>query len=463
MRKSNLLARGETRRTVFKGFSFDGKANTLWGNAAASSNCEIDKGELRTGAGGELQPLGGFGEVMFTSLNFDVQAIFSTPHIVGDTETQKLGVLTSGGMVSLYDSADGYLKMAYSFGEGMRMLLARNLSGDAVIIFYGEKGAFVHTKQGTPASMGVNTASFAACFFQGRAFIGKLPHKLLFSAPYEPTHYDVSIDDGGEIDLPQETGNVVGMFSMKNKVFLLYEYGIAMLETGGSAREFRVKKLSYDGGKIFGSSAGVVGLGGEKAFFLAEDGLYVFNGAYAKRICAYLPISPIRGTQVCNHVEFEGKYFLQYEDEIYGKRGVIIDAETEEGYFAFTATGLQNYEGRGVCIFDKAVRMLKTDGALPSGEEYVFVAQKLSLGNAGKKTVVALEITGFGEMELILGNGKIEKKFALTFPENGGVCKVLPRLRGEAFSLTIKLKKGASVREIAAVTEVCKGVKGGGY
>lgn len=459
MRERNCVAEGKTVRTRFDGFSFSRETGKLCGDTGESKNCEIEDGVLSVGMGGTALPLGSFEDVYAPDLNFSIRSFFPVKLTKNGAIIQTLAALTYNGEIKVYDSGEWKTKSV--FGESVRAMKAYNLDGNCVYLVVGENGLYLLNEQGGLLMRVLEKGSKAACFFQGRLFVAKLPDTIMYSAPYEPTDFTQSVEEAGDVKLPLDGGSIVAIKGMQDKLFIFYEYGILEMGIAGSARAFSVKKISYNGGKILSDSVGVCAtLGGEKAFFLAQDGLYVFNGKGAKRVCKNLDIRAVADSETRACTVAEGKYCLQYEDEKRGQRGVIVDVLREEGYFSFACEGLQTYDGHGLCVFDQTILTLQNGGDLPQDETYTFSAFELTFGTEKKKLLKELSFVGRGEAEVWIGNGKREKRFLLSFNSfRENACTIKPMLRGEKFTLRLRLEYGTKLYACEAVTEVCQGVK----
>lgn len=440
----------------FGGFALgEGKAGLLVGKE--SENCACGNGVLGTGVGTALYRMQD-GDVLPLPGSLPEIDGFFFVYEKGEEGgyTEALGFISTVGSVYIYSAYTSGFVLWHSFGVRMKALAAMDENEEWVTLFIGEAGVFRYAASG-PVATAITSASTAACVFKDRVFCAVEPFTVRYGAPLKPTAFGESINDGGRICFPSERGKIVALVPFREKIFVFYEYAIASLEAAGAARDFLFEKLSYHGGRIFGDSVGVCSVGGEKIFFLAEDGLYAFDGSKAESICADLKISPLRGEQVCNHACFEGKYFLRFPDVNGEKRAVVVDAETEKGYYAFAPEGLCSVGGRGFCSSDSRVRTLAFDGDLPKGETYTFSATGQTFGVRGVKTLKTLVFEGEGTFGVCVSNGRKEKTVDLQFEE--GVAKAKIGLKGKAFSLKFVLTKGTLLRKMTAEISKLKGLK----
>ncbi|MBQ8322563.1 MAG: hypothetical protein IJX91_01205 [Clostridia bacterium] len=447
-----------TVRASFNGFAVGGKKTKGVLTAGACKNCDCSDGYLRAGAGArEYIPSSLESVILAANMPEPDRFFFLAKKESGGGYAEKLGYISTAGTVYVYDESAASWANVYSFGKRMRPLTAIDTDGNASNLFIGEKGLYTCSYEGDMASTGVTAASRAACFFKGRLYYVKEPFTLVYSAPYSATEFTADIDDGGNVRFPSEDGKIVALLPFKEKLYLFYEYGIAELTPAGTAREFVFRKVGYGGGRIFGDSVGACEAGGEKAFFLAEDGVYAFDGTSTKKACKNLRITPVRGGQVCNHAVFEGKYFVVYPSTDGEKKGLIVDAESGEGYFAFAPEGVSDHRGLAFCSFGLRVRVLSKDGALPSGEERVFSAGGIDFDTRGVKTLKRLLLTGGGSVRVAVSDGKNTQSFESAF-ENGSM-ELKASLKGESFSIKLALEKDAEVRSVTAEAQTLGGIK----
>lgn len=448
--KDVLSVKTHCLRVAGSGFTFgkkSGKSLKKW--SSRGKNCAIQDGALTTGVGLDEYRLEN-GDELFLAANLPrVDSFFYIyeKSTESDGYGKRLGFLSAAGSAYIYDFALDAFALWHTFGERMIAVTAMNEAEIPVTVFVGKSGVFSYANE-APLATEILTASPIACVFKDRVFCVVDPFTVRYSALLQPTDFCEKIEGGGRFCFPSEAGEIVGLLPFKEKIFVLYERGIASLLAAGAPRDFRLEKVEYGGGKIFGSSAGVCSVGGEKAFFLAEDGLYRFDGETVKKICLGLDIQPLRGGQVCVHAEFEGKYFLIFTDQNGEKRALVVDADSEDGYDTFVPESVGIAGGQALCSFHNQVRSLSLAGEIPTNEEYVFIAEGLDFGMDGVKTLKALSFTGEGAFTLVVSNGRTEKTFAAIF--ESGRANVKVGLKGESFSVKCVLEKGARVQTAEA-------------
>lgn len=448
--KEALRCKSRKRKFVFE--NFDVGTTTRGGvlSAVSSKNCEYGKGALRAGVGVEDLLLEGGVKVEFTAIE-ETRALFLWETVGANALFEKtVGAIVADGSVWFFNMATSSWQLIRRFNVPMRAISSRNQEGENLLILYGEAGVFAYAFLGDLKKIYPYEAS-AACVCQGRLFLAVDGKKIVYSAPYNPTNFAASIDEGGAVELPGDWGKMVDVVSFQNEVCILYEYGLGILKIAGSARDFKFEKIGYGGGRIFAGSAGVCSVGGEKLFFLAEDGVYVFDGKRVERSCKNLAISPIGHTQVCDHAQFDGKYLVSFIDKNGEKKGVVVDAESGRGYEAFAPFGLSSSLGEALCLGTGYVCKLKDSGQLPPTERAEFCVKKLRFGGGEKTLLKGLRFFGKGAIEVVARCGENSKRQTLSFAD--GEAYMPLRLRGREFSLQIRLDAGSEISKIEATTE----------
>ncbi len=459
--KSVLRAKSRRKSIVFERFAVN-EAGSEAGRsvesgvliADESENCDLSGGTLKRGWGVQTYAIPN-GSALADSRSLPkADAYFHIAKRLSDGSYEdKPAFITDTGVLYVYGEQDFAVEHVFTG----RVRCASLMDGEQNVqtVFLTENGLFLYDEAEGVVPLREGKTGISACVCKSRLFCVAKPFTLLYSAPLNGSNFASSIDDGGEICLPSDWGEIVALATMKDSVYVFYERGIARVETAGSAREFSVTKIGYGGGRIFGDSVGVCAVGGEKAFFLTTDGLYSFDGARAKKICRNLQLSPLEVGQVCNHAEKDGKYFVCFTDKKGEKRGVIVDAESGLGYRAFAAKGLSGSRGKVLCSAAGYIYEAVSDGVLPSGAEALFSVEKTDFGTEGVKTLHSVRITGAGEAEVSVSNGVRKKTRRISL--DGGEQTVRVGLRGTHFTLALRLKNSAVIRKVCVDTEMLAG------
>lgn len=131
--------------------------------------------------------------------------------------------------------------------------------------------------------------------------------QVWFSTSLDPTDWAVSSEKGGFINFNDEGGDVVKVVSFSSYLYIFREHEILRLKAFGEQTDFTLSKLWTAAGRIYPDT---ITLAGDRIIFLAEDGLYEFNGeravSAAKDMTPYFAY-PKETAAAC---WYEGKYFL---------------------------------------------------------------------------------------------------------------------------------------------------------
>ncbi|MBE7079315.1 MAG: hypothetical protein E7380_05605 [Clostridiales bacterium] len=365
----------------------------------------------------------------------------------GQTENEALFFLGDNGM--LYQQRPNQLDVdikARSGEDGAAVVLF-NKEGRHGVLFVGKGMAWHDFEGGTPMDL---HCVVAVCAYKGRAFIGLEGGRILFSEPDEPCVFKGE-EGNSYIDLTAEYGEITNFVVWKEKIYVILEYGIYCLIPSGDMAECRLERLPYSGGKIFCTSAAVCG---EKIYFLAEDGVYAFDGKTAEKVCKEVPVYPLKEGQLCTCTTKEDRFLLCYQDE---KRGnttlVIFDGNTPTACFA---DGFKSLGGDGsrtlFTILEDNLDWLKKLTA--HGEVYgqsFFKSSRLTFGKQGRKTLKRLLFHGRGEFLCRVHNGNhiVERWVDMGSDKETGVGIDLFE-RGEGFCLEFVFTKEAEISSVAA-------------
>lgn len=129
-----------------------------------------------------------------------------------------------------------------------------------------------------------------------------------FSDDLDPTNWSLNLEDAGFIELIDERGALIKVVSFLDYIYIFREFGISRLSAFGDQSNFSIANLYVSSGKIYDKSVCVCG---DKILFLANDGLYRFDGVDTTKILTNISsnISFINEQEVnaCYH---NGYYYL---------------------------------------------------------------------------------------------------------------------------------------------------------
>ncbi|MBQ3505645.1 MAG: hypothetical protein IJA89_02610 [Clostridia bacterium] len=455
--KKTIKAKQRRKIKTFSSFDIDYRAfaSEKAGESALvgawSRNCRIVDGVLTTGE--DLTVYRPDDEVMAIAGTMPTTDVFFDMYTKDSdgTYARTLGILYETGMARTYKKSIGTWAIMNNFGSRMKTLQCFGAGGVPNQAFVGTPGVFTCTGLTLEKAEGVETALPIACAFKDRLFCAINPFTVAFSAALEPTDFLPSIDNGGQITFASDKGEIVALLGFCDGVYIFYERGISRLDVAGKARDMKLERLEYDGGRIFGETVAVCSGKEEKAFFLAESGLYAFDGKSARSVCENLQIRPTRTGQICKSAAAEHTYSVQYVDRTGKKRRVVIDAERETGYDSFITEGLSVVQGRFTCRYEGEPYTVSADsaaGVLPENEAYSFTTYDLDFGVSGEKRLQSVEFFGDGEITVTVSSERTTKTCKLTFVDGKASARLW--LKGKRFSFSFALEKGAKLQAMSA-------------
>lgn len=426
----------EEKRVRYECFSAFGKSGAGCLVASRSENCDCSDGKIRPGIGWKDAGM----SADLTTLTFPPELFVFLP-APGNGEEELLTV-NEQGKVYRFDGTEGKFVYLYqSFPLPCKALEFYGADGTPRLAFCTQNGVWLYG--GSEEFMLAGPAvSSVGCVFHERLFVGA-GEKVYYSAPMDPENWENSADEGGFVGFPSDDGEFVGAEVLNESVCLFRERGIVVLSAGGAGRDFSARTPGYGGGRIFGQSVRAFG---NRIVFLAEDGLYAFDGRTAERICREVPVFPDREGQVKSGVA-AGKYLLVYSDTSGEKKLLVFDGATDSAYFSSLPVDALSETRRGLlCAGEGQVKEIVSDGVLPDGTEAVFAAENSDFGVKGGKLWKEVIVRGEGSCRLETQAGEEKRVFSLTFEK--GEARAFPLQRGENFSLRLFPAAGSSVSAI---------------
>jgi hypothetical protein len=228
------------------------------------------------------------------------------------------------------------------------------LNGDDVLIFCsggenmtvwdGENYPYTVTDSPRITSMDVH---FERLF----ATVDGERRQVWFSDDLDPTNWDLTPDDAGFIEMTDERGALLRAVSFLDYLYVFREYGISRISASGGQEEFAVSQLFVSSGRI---RAETVTPCGDKILFLADDGLYAFNGLSAVRVLGDMsPLFNRIANDSASAAYCDNKYYLACRLD-YGD-GQIIGCEARPDYVNNTVieldlSDMRCYLSRGIDV-----------------------------------------------------------------------------------------------------------------
>ncbi len=194
--------------------------------------------------------------------------------------------------------------------EEVPNVITYKLNGKDVIIFTNKTdGMFVwNFDMVTPYKVNDAPNIMSMCVHAERLFstVSEARSEVWFSDDLDPTNWSVSLNDAGFIQMADERGPLNKVISLNDYVYVFREYGISRIAAWGNQKDFSVTNLFFSNSKIYEKTVCACG---DNIFFLAKDGIYVFDGLNATKL--NLDIENLMVPTENAHGAFHnGKYYL---------------------------------------------------------------------------------------------------------------------------------------------------------
>lgn len=176
--------------------------------------------------------------------------------------------------------------------------------------------------------------------------------RLWFSDDFDPTNWDVNSQDAGFIEFADECGKLIKVLSFGGYLFIFRDYGIFRLTAFGDQSGFVLKKVFTDTGRIYKRS---IVLCGDKIIFLADEGLFAFDGYDVVRVTKEMPNIVAPDDAVGAYLD--KRYFIACKCD--------VDSEYEVAGANNNAVVVVDLFDKSVCMFAgvdiRAMREVKTE------------------------------------------------------------------------------------------------------
>lgn len=164
------------------------------------------------------------------------------------------------------------------------LVINYNLNGvDTLLIFSETEGLYTWSlNQGVKKIDGVPCMS-SMCLHYERLFVtsNENDRRVWFSDDLNPTNFNISLDEGGFVDMVDNFGRSNKVVSFDGYVYDFRDYNIARITAYAEQESFNVIQLYVGSGRIFKNT---VTLCGNRIMYLASDGLYSFDGSSSTKI-----------------------------------------------------------------------------------------------------------------------------------------------------------------------------------
>ncbi len=413
-------------------------------------NCAIENGVVRAGLGLKAFTLEDGTTVSNVAKNAVPQAFF---WFSDDANAQRLAGLTKTGAFYIY-GASGWALRA-QFATPMHAFPVRNQAGDFVAFVGGAGYATYFGKSGDLTFHSREAFLPIGCSVQGRVFCATAENEIAYFAAYDVSNVTADGENVGRIRLPQAAGEIVATVGFYDQVIVFCARGIFIVKVQGNGDDFVVKKVPFDGGKIFGNSVCHLKEQGDTIAFLTENGVYRFDNSGVKKMDLGMEIVPKRVGQVCDQGVADGKYVLTYLAQDGEEKCAVIDVGNEIGYACFPVDNFCDVDGTAACVQRLSLQLFSKDGSFPTGQS-AQVKFYVDGDVIGKKTLKNVTLYGKGKVDMTVASAYATKVFAVDLTSGKHSVKV--DVQGEEFAVVCQMPTGSEIWSCRM--EFCKN-KGG--
>jgi len=207
--------------------------------------------------------------------------------------------------------------------KGTPNFVCYRLNGDDVVIMTSEcDDMVIWDGVNPPYTVSDAPKITSMCVHYERLFVtvGGDKSAIWFSDDLDPTNWAVNLEDAGFIEVADALGGLLKVVRFIDYVYIFRSYGIARLTAYGDQTQFTLNQLFTTSGRIFPATVSVCG---DRILFLAEDGIYMFDGLETYKI-----LKNIKGLFLkcdkskCTAAFSDGCYYLTLNDD--SKEGFVL-------------------------------------------------------------------------------------------------------------------------------------------
>lgn len=282
--------------------------------------------------------------------------------------------------------------------------------------------------------------------------------ELWFSKTFDPTNWNVSLDEAGFIDLRTKAGRLLKVISLDGYLYAIANYGIYRITAYNEQLEMTAESLYLNSGRII---RGSITECGKNVIYLAEDGFYKFNGTSAYRIMTELDKFVVG-------VDNEDVSAIYYNGKFYAAVNMRIDGKITKVLVVYDLYRKDFYLGKGLDVYDLEkiegdefsllailsegyfeIGLISSDGA-KFGRPLmkIWKSKDSDFGIDGEKTFAYINLYSRSDIYLKVKSDVSERTINIKGSKLRQRVKV--GVKGRTFSLTFKSKsKNAEISKVA--------------
>lgn len=249
-------------------------------------------------------------------------------HTLHQQQDKIVALLDDGSIyTTLLNGATVFTQTTMSFNQGLANGINYHYNDKDVFLLFGEQGG-MYIYDGLQATYYENTPGFSSiCLHYGRVYgtTSYGPNRLYFSDDLDPTNWQISLNEGGYISFPDQGGRAQKVVSFHDYVFVFRENAIHRLTAYTDLTEFKITKVFESSNMIYHKTVQICG---DRIVFLADDGLYSFDGFIAKKVFNELfPLIEEKSNSIACY--FDYKYYLA--TNIINSDNSVVGDEAQQG------------------------------------------------------------------------------------------------------------------------------------
>lgn len=411
---------------TFHGFYTNGRNQSEKKCFGTAENTTVERGVIQTDYGVET--------VFDATGKPNVNAVKKA--VKAGTFANKRFTLTEDNTLYVYNDATGDFEQKIQFTDSADTVVAVDGDGKIRLMAFGGDKLFSVSETGTTRTTVLDNTGHGE-YYHERLFLADKT-KLRFSAPTDFNNFTDSCLAGGTVDLTGKHGDIVGMKSLNETLYVFCRRGVYKVKAQGKAEDFVVEEISYDGGEILPYS---VARSDNKIGFLTKDGIYLFDGTTAEKVfdTAFSDWANGRSTA------YDGKLYF-YAKPVSSTFPVVLILDTKTLEVSFNRNGSKAFSSSADGLYlvkDKLLLKRSVSYGLPTFESYSFQTGYLFSDTEKRKHIRFVNVEGRGRVYVVLsdknGHSVVEKQLT----DADRTLPVKERLT-QAY-LTFTLEKGAYV------------------
>ncbi len=216
------------------------------------------------------------------------------------------------------------------------------LNSEDVIMFSTDSALYVYNGETVKTFDAPKITSM--CIHNERLFAttGNSETELWFSKTFDPTNWNVSLDEAGFIDFRGKAGRLLKVLSFDGYLYAFANYGIYRITAFNNQLEMTAESLYLNSGRIIRNSVCECG---KYVIYLAENGFYLFNGSTSYRVMTELD-------KYLNGVDNESISTVYHNGRFYASLNLKFGSEVSKMIVCYDLENREFYLSKGLNVYD---------------------------------------------------------------------------------------------------------------